>query len=1074
MPLPGSASVKSLGFKPVDTISNLSNFIRNTFSSANSPSPASSHSPKEPPPAKRLKTSGFANSRLTVPDDDIVDLGDIKTGSQGSNVRPGSAAGITEYQLVEGFSRDPGRGSRRRRRSGGSESPATQRPIKRYLPSIDMGRDDISDDELGAKPKPLGSTACSAVILGDGADPQFLRQRAMPAPHNPQSANRSKKRPNHTVDGDSDELSAQPSTGPKHKAAMQPLGLSSEKNARDGVGIPIKGAICYKEFRYVSTSDRRLFLIQKGNELCAFDNDGNLADEFFWLKISHKTSAMLYSPNSNYIKFDQSVDERQGIGRLLCLNLAKKADVQRILEWVAENQKGVKVNEEKESHRLNLTYDKISGDIGNVSSEKPHRPQSRPLEGLRNPEIQEAHDIERPANLSGGAPGGPRKLLLRDRIQVSEQSAAWQDEPSKDVVPLKQRTPRLRQYNDRAASAEYQHLSTNPRWSEFNKTWADEWKMPLVFHRATVDKDDIPRLDEGQCLNDNLIGFGLRYLFDKLASRNEDPNKRVYLHNSFFYEKLRSTKSKINYDGVKSWTAKVDLLSYDYIIVPVNEHYHWWVAIICNPGKLDPSSLKDPIPGANVRNGHNLDGGKEDIRGAGEEATSELETIEAPKGQFSNSPRDSAAAGINQLSIESPLGSDTAAPVTNTADDNSDIVEVPASEARAESDLFPARGKAKHGRKSSGPPPRKYDIGDPRIITLDSLGSSHTQATASLKHYLVAEFADKRGITITDVPSPLGMKAINIPEQNNFCDCGVYLLGYIQEFVQDPDRFIRTLLQKEVPEWKVNPHELRDTWRKTIFSEQKRYQEEQANDKKKKRATKHANAEPQAQTPSKPNEKVTKDNGTTDGPSEVDRGRSVAKSRTASPNSPLEAPAKDTADSHAPQPPEMPRDEPVQHAVQKGVTPSHRPLSQHEGSVDEVDLLRLKPDTEVLSIEKPVCARTYRIESEGGYIEKRFVEKLPSSPPPQREVEEVQTKSFYNKGCSIDLTSPEREMARTKPSRSSPVTSKRAARMSSPQVSQTTSPYFSRSDVPVVERAELLRRPAAIDLTKDETEAGIV
>ncbi|KAK0728160.1 hypothetical protein B0T26DRAFT_697030 [Lasiosphaeria miniovina] len=1071
MPLPGSASVKSFGLKPVDTINN---FIRNTFSSANSASPASSHSPKEPPLAKRVKTSSFTSSRYTVPDDDIVDFGDIKTGSQGSNVRPGSAAGISEYQLVEGFSRDPGRGSRRRRRSAGSESPATQRPIKRYLPSIDVGRDNISDDELGAKPKPIGSTACSALILGDGADPQFLRQRAMPAPHSPQSLNRSKKRPNHAVDGDSDELSAQPSTGPKHKAAMQPLGLSSKKNTRDGVGIPIKGAICYKEFRYVSTSDRRLFLNQKGNELRAFDNDGNLADEFFWLKISHKTSAMLYSPNSNYIKFDQAVDERQGIGRLLCLNLVKKADVQRILEWVAENQKGVKRNEEKESHKLNLTYDKISGDIGNMNSGKPHQPQSRPLGGLRNPEIQEAHGIERPANLSGGAPGGPRKLFPRDRIQLSEQSAPRQDEPSKDVAPLKQRPLRSRQNNDRAASAENRHLSTITQWSEFNKTWADEWKIPLVFHRATVDKDDIPRLDEGECLNDNLIGFGLRYLFDKLASRNEDLNKRVYLHNSFFYEKLRSTKSKINYDGVKSWTAKVDLLSYDYIIVPVNEHYHWWVAIICNPGNLDPSSLKDHIPGANVRNGHNLDEGKGDIRGAGEEATSELETIEAPKGQFSNSPRDSAVAGINQLSIESPLGSDTAAPVTKTADDNSDIVEVPAGEARVESDLVPARGKAKHGRKSSGRQPRKYDFGDPRIITLDSLGSSHFQATASLKHYLVAEFADKRGITITDVPSPLGMKAINIPEQNNLCDCGVYLLGYIQEFVQDPDRFIRTLLQKEVPEWKVNPHELRDTWRKTIFSEQKRYQEEQANDRKKKKpAAKHANAEPQAQTSSKPNEKVPKDNGTTDGPSEVDSGRSVAKSRTASPNLPLEAPAKDTADSHAPQTPEMPRDESVQHAVRKGVTPSQRPLSQHEGSVDEVDLLPLKPDTEVLSIEKPACTKTYRIGSEGEYIEKRFVEKLPSSPPPQREVEEVQPKSFY-KDHPIDLTSPEREMARTKPSRSSPVTSKRAARMPSPHVSQTTSPYFSRSGVPVVERAELLRRPAAIDLTKDEIEAGIV
>jgi Ulp1 family protease len=109
--------------------------------------------------------------------------------------------------------------------------------------------------------------------------------------------------------------------------------------------------------------------------------------------------------------------------------------------------------------------------------------------------------------------------------------------------------------------------------------------------RARVDMGDIEKLDEGEFLNDNLIVFYLRWLQDQLEQQHPEWAKRIYFQNTFFYQKLSNPEKGmkgINYEAVKKWTSKVDLLSKDYIIIPINEHSHWYVAIICNAPKLLP------------------------------------------------------------------------------------------------------------------------------------------------------------------------------------------------------------------------------------------------------------------------------------------------------------------------------------------------------------------------------------------------------------------------------------------------------------------------------------------------------
>ncbi|KAF9113200.1 hypothetical protein BGX27_002041 [Mortierella sp. AM989] len=45
-------------------------------------------------------------------------------------------------------------------------------------------------------------------------------------------------------------------------------------------------------------------------------------------------------------------------------------------------------------------------------------------------------------------------------------------------------------------------------------------------------------------------------------------------------------RKSIHYDAVKSWTNKIDIFSKKYIIIPIHENLHWYLAIISNPGLL--------------------------------------------------------------------------------------------------------------------------------------------------------------------------------------------------------------------------------------------------------------------------------------------------------------------------------------------------------------------------------------------------------------------------------------------------------------------------------------------------------
>jgi len=78
------------------------------------------------------------------------------------------------------------------------------------------------------------------------------------------------------------------------------------------------------------------------------------------------------------------------------------------------------------------------------------------------------------------------------------------------------------------------------------------------------------------------------------------------------------------------------------------------------------------------------------------------------------------------------------------------------------------------------------------IIIFDSLSLKHLSAIRTLRDYLIEEANSKHQVTVTkDAIS--GMHA-KVPGQSNYCDCGVFLLHYVEKFLSDPKRYLPDML----------------------------------------------------------------------------------------------------------------------------------------------------------------------------------------------------------------------------------------------------------------------------------------
>ncbi|KAI6367061.1 hypothetical protein MCOR25_004984 [Pyricularia grisea] len=600
-------------------------------------------------------------------------------------------------------------------------------------------------------------------------------------------------------------------------------------------------------------SDRQILKLETGASgpvFNAYQQDGTeQSTHSDWLAvIVAQLHKVLWNTRSSQIALELRGGTSSGgkaLAPRLFLEFSSYADIERLLGWLRE-QKGSKTDVKFEESDLDSLKKIFDHQRHEIKAAKDQKMQRKPTDAEDVQLLEHNQKLRRVANgeesrgQTDRLPQAHRRPKLIDGLIAQKKPDVIESENEKrskgTAAQPNQRSLRSRQTSkntfDLTQSFEPTSRSPSPKpkpklWTQENPGWDKEWRVDLSQFRTTIHKGDIGRLEEGELLNDSIISFYLQYLHEAVRNKDAEIAKRFYFQSSFFWDRLKSTPNKkgINYEKVKSWTNRVDLFSYDYIVVPVNENSHWYVAVICNPGKLLPTDEK--CQDASPLNDHQREPrASADVAGVSEsghiaqEVSGSSPEVVPVKASSHLSPGTDMSNNLGRLSLGKPLQSTLDGTIAISIDDDeeggpSSTLQVSAPRDAEDddiclitSDLEPQRKPNKTIGKSSDVKDRDTVNGslkskdspiitgkDPCIITFDSLGSSHSPVCTALKKYLEHEAKHRKGLEI-EMPN-MGRTAKNIPLQDNYWDCGVFLMSYVEALMRDPEAFIRKVLPRK-------------------------------------------------------------------------------------------------------------------------------------------------------------------------------------------------------------------------------------------------------------------------------------
>ncbi|KAJ2746777.1 hypothetical protein GGI20_001107 [Coemansia sp. BCRC 34301] len=391
-----------------------------------------------------------------------------------------------------------------------------------------------------------------------------------------------------------------------------------------------------------------------------------------------------------------------------------------------------------------------------------------------------------------------------------------------------------------------------------NRSGSDSDDFVVQYHRVNVDVSalkfeyplnsgksisvvgsDISRLHGGEFLNDTIIEFYMRYIGENLRTTNAGLYERCFFFNTFFFKKL-SQRSRalashssddpmgLVYSQLKKWTASVDLFDKDYIFVPINENIHWYLAIIANPRALLSSGLEAPDSGLSGSD----TGAASSPKLASSPAVSPTVNLPPP----SLSPTSLVAGGpaptlqkepsqpmleggsdrVDVEMVDAPVVEGAATPLrsglvppaseleTGLSLDSGDVGgKLPSQQHVVDLSLL-HEDNAPGGVANLGAHKTKASYLDPEttpsILILDSLGNRHQSTFGLLRGYMQAEanFRHHRA----EVAEAMVGKYAKVPLQNNLCDCGVFLLSYVENFLRGPAEFMSLALNgADIRDW---------------------------------------------------------------------------------------------------------------------------------------------------------------------------------------------------------------------------------------------------------------------------------
>ncbi|KPP68095.1 sentrin-specific protease 6-like [Scleropages formosus] len=346
----------------------------------------------------------------------------------------------------------------------------------------------------------------------------------------------------------------------------------------------------------------------------------------------------------------------------------------------------------------------------------------------------------------------------------------------------------------------------------------------------SVTNEDLHCLNDGEFLNDVIIDFYLKYLvLEKL--KKEDAH-RSHVFSSFFYKRLnqRERKSvpdtsnlpiqKKKHNRVKTWTRHVDLFQKDFIFVPINESAHWYLAVICFPGldgqKLEPNPLYQ-APAVVGRSSCTEDEHPE------EEAPQRPACKEEAGGRLEQPPTTPGSTGFNitDTSSESDSNSDQAkggmAPSrvgggeASTGQNGQSSAQLhytdelhrisvcygstgdtytfsdDQSSSQDECSEDGTLADETLGSSQSEWTSRPTICKQPCILIMDSLrGPARSTVVKTLREYLEVEWEAKKGTQRSFGKDVMRGSSPRVPQQDNYSDCGVYVLQYVESFFENP------------------------------------------------------------------------------------------------------------------------------------------------------------------------------------------------------------------------------------------------------------------------------------------------
>ncbi|KAF6842557.1 ulp1 protease family protein [Colletotrichum musicola] len=979
-----------------------------------------------PPPAGPTRTTPPTKDRQSS---SVVDLtesqisGDGETTNNRSTTAPSISSLVSEYRTVEKTIATSANSGNKRPRRRKLASQQRKSPI-----NLDNDEDDLAKeppDWQGNGTRTVRKQTANRFARAPKSSPEGISDSELDELATLHSSTRKRHHSLTSEHANEEKMSPSTSSRRQERADIARVDFSNKKQKLDELDLKLKRAVCGEKTADFAGLDlaQQPSLRRESNPNCLFLVDANKRrlEGYEWIDIK-----LGFCFDIQYAAVGAPIAKiRRSSVPLLVLEFAEVGGSCAFGVWAEERLNkistlSVKVAGSDAGHLqkiLNNSWEKASTfkriprdqvdearlrehfeDTEPREDEQPsERNAVRPNSAQQHTPYQSSHSLRSGMNPEG-AVSTPSSLSRAKANTGRDEERTVQSEPRQAGGLLSRTTREVT--TRRTLVAKPTVLSPRspspPRWTEQNPDWSRIWdEKPLIFpatgkNRASVYKDDIGRLEEGQYLNDNLIGFYLRYLQMQLEKENKPLADRIYFMNTYFYPKLTERPGRgINYDGVKSWTAKVDLFSYDYIVVPVNESMHWYLVIICNPSKLIKAK---------------------EIKVEAAEPESEQEPRE--EGAVSSVGEQVGQMSLDDMSSAVPLRKDEAGdPKTPTA-------------------------KSQTFRKSTGSQSRSKDPYGARAITLDSMGAGHSSTCGNLKEYLVRELRDKKGVEI-EPPAQFGMTAKNIPEQLDATSCGAFLLGYLREFIKNPDEVVNRLVRKEKLDWSISSQAMRGEVRSIIIEQRKEQNERTLAIKKARRKSasrtpvpsmspeKEANSEPIGPTtprpavdapknpsstvkgsPAAPRSSLVKPNIRVEPQAAVDSG--FEKLSTNALGSPIKNKAfmSPLRSSPSPKQPETPTLEQLKPPV---VTP--RPQAS-------------KPDESASTSEPLEIGPSQNDNKHGGSAAKqaKLMGPIPSSSPPTKEGDkhDLETTPSETRRRTIDLSSPVVARRSKKPSSGGP------------------------------------------------------